>query len=176
MKKEKENKIQIPGALISFIVLVFLMMMIFGFSAQNADESGSLSTKICEIISGIFSLAGVKISPDLLSVPVRKTAHMTEYACVFADSLYMFRALAVFKDRRTLKLSEAPAGIVLAFSLTLLTAVSDEIHQLFVPGRAGLPTDVLIDMTGALIAFIVISVCFKIKRKSRNKRKQNMSC
>lgn len=43
-----------------------------------------------------------------------------------------------------------------AFGLTLLYAISDELHQSFVPGRTARATDVLIDMVGATISLSAI--------------------
>ena len=43
----------------------------------------------------------------------------------------------------------------MAWGAATLYAATDEFHQLFVPGRAGLPTDVLIDATGAALGLLV---------------------
>jgi VanZ family protein len=43
-----------------------------------------------------------------------------------------------------------------AMAITFLYACSDEFHQLFVPGRAGRFTDVLIDCTVAGLITIII--------------------
>lgn len=50
------------------------------------------------------------------------------------------------------------------FSLTFcfFYAASDEIHQLFVPGRGAKATDVLIDSIGALIGIGLYKFIFKI--------------
>ena len=44
----------------------------------------------------------------------------------------------------------------LAVALTVLYAISDEIHQLFVPGRHGRVSDVLFDTGGALAMVLLI--------------------
>jgi VanZ family protein len=64
---------------------------------------------------------------DLL---LRKLAHVTEYAVLGA---LLVRAIG----------RSGPALL-----LGTLYAVSDELHQSFVPGRAGRPLDVAIDMVG----------------------------
>ena len=61
---------------------------------------------------------------------LRKIAHAAEYAVLGA---LLLRALG------------RPG---LAFALGVLYAVSDELHQTFVPGRAGSPLDVAIDAAG----------------------------
>jgi VanZ family protein len=47
-------------------------------------------------------------------------------------------------------LLRAAGGTQLALGLGIAYAVSDEIHQHFVPGRLGSPLDVLIDSVGVL--------------------------
>ena len=77
-------------------------------------------------------------TPDLHSglaydFPLRKAAHMAEYAILFA-------------------LARRAMGDARGFAFTLLYAASDELHQSFVPGRHGAWTDVLVDGAGALLA------------------------
>lgn len=54
-------------------------------------------------------------------------------------------------------------------------ASSDEIHQLFVPGRAGQVRDVLIDTSGAvagiLLAILIRKIWLKAVRKNRDNKK-----
>jgi VanZ family protein len=78
----------------------------------------------------------------LLQTLVSKGGHMIGYAGL---SVLWGRALAArraWPERRTL---------ALAFLLAVLYAISDEVHQTFVPGRNGSPVDVLIDATGAVL-------------------------
>ncbi|MDX1524552.1 MAG: VanZ family protein [Anaerolineae bacterium] len=46
--------------------------------------------------------------------------------------------------------------LLAAVGLTTLYGVSDEIHQRFVPGRHGQLTDVLFDMSGAVLMILLI--------------------
>jgi VanZ family protein len=48
-------------------------------------------------------------------------------------------------------LGERPGGLPLAFVLALVYALTDESHQMFVPGRHADPMDLLWDAVGALI-------------------------
>jgi VanZ family protein len=63
---------------------------------------------------------------------LRKLAHTVEYAVLGALLL------------------RAVANVPLAVALGTLYAVTDEIHQAFVPGRLGSPVDVAIDAVGVL--------------------------
>ena len=70
-------------------------------------------------------------------VVLRKLAHLTEYAVLGA---LLARAVP-----------ELPA-----FALGLAYAVSDELHQHFVPGRAGTPLDVAIDAVGLVAGILLL--------------------
>lgn len=77
---------------------------------------------------------------------LRKGAHMAEYALLAA---LWWRALrSVIDERRAL---------AAAFAITVLYAISDEVHQSFVPSRHGSPVDVLIDAAAAAIAVGLIA-------------------
>ena len=51
--------------------------------------------------------------------------------------------------------------ILTAITIAILYAISDEIHQLFVPGRHGSISDILIDTIGILTATIIYLPRFK---------------
>jgi VanZ family protein len=67
---------------------------------------------------------------------LRKLAHAGEYAVLGA---LLVRAL-----RRPLP----------AFAVAVLYAISDEVHQTFVPGREGTVLDVVVDATGAAVGVL----------------------
>lgn len=81
----------------------------------------------------------------------KKTAHVSEYAILF---ILLFRA--------------TKKNFPLAFVLTVLYAITDEIHQSFTPGRTPAIYDVGLDSSGAAIAGYVI---WKLKLHQRQKRK-----
>ena len=94
----------------------------------------------------IFTLSSI---PDLgtglgdWDLLLRKLAHAAEFAVL---GVLFLRAV------------ERPA---LAFLLASAYAVSDEIHQIFVPGRLGSPLDVLIDMAGVAVG---IALALRLRR------------
>lgn len=51
---------------------------------------------------------------------------------------------------------------MIAFIISALYAASDEFHQLFVPGRAGRVSDVLIDSLGALLGVLFFILLNKL--------------
>lgn len=70
---------------------------------------------------------------------LRKGAHMAEFGLLWFLWWWAFRYRY--------------AGV--AASITILYAVSDEVHQHFVPTRNGSPIDVLIDTTGVVLAMVI---------------------
>ena len=88
----------------------------------------------------IFSFSSI---PDLgtglgtWDLVLRKLAHTAEYAILGA------------------LLVRATGRSGLALAIGTLYAVSDEVHQLFVPGRHGSPIDVAIDAVGVAIGIVL---------------------
>ena len=78
---------------------------------------------------------------DILDFALKKTAHMVEFGIL---TFLFFRAF---------KYQKLQAGSLLSLSY----AFTDEIHQLFVPGRGGRLSDVLIDSLGIFIVSRVIT-------------------
>jgi hypothetical protein len=68
-----------------------------------------------------------------------------------------FLMVALVKGK---KLRLALAGVL----ISILYAVSDEVHQLFVPGRSGSIGDVLLDSTGIGFAFLVYFISVRYRQ------------
>lgn len=75
-----------------------------------------------------------------------KTAHFIAYAVL---AWLWWRVLAPQRQ-------VSWAVLLLAFGLTTLYGISDEIHQLYVPGRHGQPADVFFDAAGAWAMILLI--------------------
>ena len=106
----------------------------------------------------IFALSAMpadNADHGFLYILSRKAAHFTEYALLLA---LWWRAFAS-------KVSERRA-LALALGITILYAISDELHQTFVNGRAGRPLDVGIDTAGALAAASLIGRA-RLRRRVR---------
>ena len=152
--------------LLSFVPAFSLLLLIFGFSAQDGETSGSLSFEISMFLVKLFSpLLPVSSTEatlieyaELLHLYVRKAAHMTEY---FLLALSLQLPLAAYLSR----LSFWKTRIFLGFFCTVLFAALDEFHQTFVPGRSGNVIDVCIDSTGALAASLCLYVIYLLHQK-----------
>lgn len=152
--------------LLSLVPTILLLFLIFGFSAQDGESSGSLSFEISLFLVRLTSpLLPAAMTEEvlleraeLIHYFVRKAAHMTEY---FLLALSLQLPLTAWSSNRlTPKLR-----ILIGFAATVLFAALDEFHQTFVPGRSGNFTDVCIDSTGALIASLCLLLFYSIQQK-----------
>lgn len=133
MNKTKTVKI------VSWVLVIVCMAVIFILSAQTGSQSDQTSDSFI----GFFSLG---FSVDI----VRTAAHCLEFAGL---AVLIFNALYWTFDR---------FRPFLAFAVSALYAVSDEVHQLFVEGRSCQLIDILIDSFGAFLGIIGAMILGKI--------------
>lgn len=144
------------------------MLLIFHFSNQEAAESGSMSGsltgRIAEGINGILRLdmdkESIETLAERLEHPVRKLAHMTEYAVL---AWILLGNCMQYPQLR-------PKCGLWAWIFASLYAATDEFHQLFVKGRSGECKDVMIDSIGALIGllFALAVIRWHVKRQEKD--------
>lgn len=162
--KTEKNRMRRRSTTAGVLALVW-MCVIFAFSAQTSEESGEVSTgfsyRIVNTTGLLFHLhideEKIREIANSIEYFVRKGAHMTEYA-VLAILLYLW-----LERWRLSRLRMA----CMAAALATLYACSDEIHQLFVAGRAGMVSDVLVDSAGAVAGLALFLLIGKIVRKVR---------
>ena len=161
-------RIWVKNKKISIVLLIFVLLtaiVIFAFSAQTKEESKNISQNLTKIFLNFFSLTDVNVNQA--EHILRKCAHVAEFALLSAAlctaALYMPK----------LKNSVCLCAVA-AFGFSLLYAVTDEIHQKFVPGRGPSVRDVLLDALGALIGiFIVITIRFFVICIRKNKTEKS---
>lgn len=125
------------------LLTLCVMLAIFCFSAQNADESQRLSDGfLASLLGRVLELILPRLTEKGMDFDIRKYAHMSEFF-VLGVSCFLY----VSELRRW---SPDLRAAMLAFGFSLLYAGTDELHQLFVPGRACRITDVLVDGIGIL--------------------------
>ena len=133
--------------LILWILIFVWMITIFMFSAQNGDESSELSQGFLRTF--ILRFTPDNISEDIVNMMeyiIRKCAHMTEYAVFGILVFYQIKLYRLFEKEWN--------RIVMPVICVMIYASTDEIHQLFVGGRSGRFTDVLIDTAGGFIGIM----------------------
>lgn len=149
------------------ILLIAVYCMIFGFSAETGEVSGSRSGKICracvETVDKVFACGWseqeILQKSEWLETPIRKLAHFTEYG-ITAVLIYIL----------VCQWTEPKRKVLLCIVLWILfTAAIDEIHQLYVPGRDGNIRDVCIDTAGGIF-WLYLCTCYR-KRTLRRRIK-----
>jgi VanZ family protein len=97
----------------------------------------------------------------------RKGAHFFAYGIL---SLLMFRALrGTDLKRREWKVRY----LVISLLVSVLTAIIDETHQAFTPGRTGNPNDVLLDAAAATFVQMVILFWIQVRSGARTNNSTN---
>ncbi len=141
--------------IVLWILVIIWMGLIFYFSSQNADDSTSQSRGI---ITSTNIINNENISPleqeqKLLTADVylRKTAH----ACVFLvlSVLVCLLIHEYIPDIRKI--------LTNSFIVCFLYSCSDEIHQIFVPGRSCETRDILIDNIGVMMGLLIFYILWK---------------
>lgn len=93
----------------------------------------------CGVIFVLSSIPSAKISSDtFLDFVVRKFLHIFEY---FILTILSYNT---FKSHKS------------AYFFALVYAISDEVHQMFVPGRGPSLKDVLVDSIGIIMGLLLI--------------------
>lgn len=87
-----------------------------------------------------------------------KSIHVIEYAILYA---LVLRAIIT----SSYKNKDVQQMYISAIIICILYAVSDEIHQTFIPTREGAIRDVFIDTLGMLIMYTFIKNTFKVIKK-----------
>ena len=98
---------------------------------------------------------------EKIEYPVRKAAHMTEYAILGLLSFAFYRGILKKEKRQFLA----------ALLTAAVYAATDEFHQYFIPGRSAEVMDVCIDTLGASIGLAILFFTLKVVRKHCQKSK-----
>lgn len=153
---------------ITFVPMIIMMIIIFLFSAKNGTESSKTSGETVSVMITFFekipvlqleSLDRAALSA-LMELPVRKMAHMLEYAVLLATIYIPININFQITLRNK---------AIISYIIAVLYAASDEIHQLFVVGRSGRVTDVLIDSIGVTVSLVILVLITKHKAKNKVK-------
>lgn len=133
--------------IVSWAAVLLCMAVIFILSHQTGEESQLLSDEFIIVL-------GLKLTSDF----VRTCAHFLEYAglsVLFYNALY--RSFGYVRP-------------VISVLLSSIYAVTDEVHQLFVEGRAFQISDIIIDSIGAAAGVAVLTVLIVIYQKIKRRK------
>ena len=146
---------------IKIILVLLWMVMIFLLSNEVAVKSSKKSDGL--IVKSVELFTGKSLSDQekekvlkYLVFPVRKCAHLSLYLILGILVISLLREYMVINTKL----------VLLSLLICFLYACSDEIHQLFVPGRSGEVRDVLIDTLGACLGVPFYYLVFRKKKMS----------
>ena len=162
-------------AVILVLLFVVNLAVIYAFSAESGEESGSRSAGITATVVRVlypnFDEFEEEEAQRVLTSThhfVRKAAHFSEFALlgVLSAAILLFLSACVppLKIKIWMTLLFPPL-------FCLLYAVSDEVHQIF-SGRGPRVTDVLIDFGGAVTGVFFAHVIAFVIRTLHRRRKE----
>ena len=159
----KKNK-----RLYNSILVVIWMIVIFCFSAQTGVKSTKTSNVVTSMVVNVTTNVSkqeitreeAKKKVEDSTFLIRKLAHFTEYLILGILIIRFLRTYGKLNVRM----------IITAIVICFLYAASDEIHQIFVPGRTAKVLDSVIDTSGASIGIIFYCI---FKNKWRNLSNDN---
>ncbi len=156
--KRKTNKSNRLYKAVSVILILVLMAVIFYLSSQVAEDSGNTSNLFVELI---YKITGILFDEGL----IRTLAHFSEYTVLgfsFANCFYSFKNKAY---------------LIVPIICSWAYAWSDEIHQIFVEGRAFQLLDLAVDLSGTVLGvfvfYILVKIIISLKSKKLRKQKNN---
>lgn len=158
---------RIAGLAAAFLPALLVMLLIFWLSDQPAVQSSRQSRQLSyRIVSGfnlVFRLKWTRAKLIALSLrmenDLRIVAHFTEYFLLSLFLLLPFR-LKLKKTGRNLYLPPVLISIVYA--------ITDEIHQLTVKGRAFEIKDLVIDSLGAVCAALTTYLILRLRARKHS--------
>lgn len=132
---------------VSHYLPLLVWLAFISFASSDNFSASNTSRIIGPLILWLFP----NTSPETLAVVhfiVRKIAHFTEYA------------ILGFLAARAFRTSPRPAinqrWFLICLTLIIVYALMDEYHQTFVPSRTASIYDSMIDVTGGLIALLIV--------------------
>lgn len=152
--ERKKNLKDIVLFVIFLILVVFWMGVIFKFSSANGEKSTGTSRSSLEKIITLFNKNIDKERLDEIvikyDVVLRKCTHFSGYLVggVLLYFMYFYLNKLVNYKLKYIKMYSVVTGSIYA--------MTDELHQHFVPGRSGEIKDVLLDTSGVIIGVVIV--------------------
>lgn len=159
-------KIKILRAIL-IILLLGIFYIIFGFSGQEGEKSGSISRQITEAVTKnikqIQTLEETQKEITLKKIEhiIRKLAHFSLYTVV---GILMMSLMSTYNIEQIKRYG-------ISLGVGMIYAISDEIHQSFIPDRTPAVGDVFIDTCGVIFGIILVRVVMLIILNVKNTNK-----
>ena len=152
--------------IILWTLCILWMSLIFMFSHQNAELSSDISqgfTARIIMLLAEHNIIDIPVSSSGLSEAVLKIAESIDTVVRKLAHFSIYGVLGILTYELSLCYYKRKKAAAAALITCLLYAISDEIHQLFIPGRAGMVIDVILDFSGSIFALFMYY--FIIKRE-----------
>lgn len=128
------------------IATILWIGFIFGQSLQSGPTSGQISGVFVQAIYQLFENLNITIDITLLSLWVRKLAHVFEFFVLGVLMVLTLQAYMINKVR----------VIIYSFASSVFVAMIDELIQTMIPQRAGTVIDVAIDTIGIIFGILLV--------------------
>ena len=144
---------------IKLMLVLLCMITIFMFSNDSGYESDEKSNTIIVRVAEV--LAGHSLDKE------EREAKIEQYVTIVRKSahfiIYLVLGLLLISYIKEYKIVNWKS-MFFAFVIAFLYACSDEVHQLFVPGRSGNIIDVGIDSLGAYLGITIYYLYYKWRK------------
>lgn len=135
---------------------VFVLLVMFGLIAYFSSSQGGGSRMLTIMVDWLHIPSGFA---EAILVPLRKTIHFSFYGSVGLTAWVV--------ANRELKPSERGLRLMFGLFCALILASFDEARQSTQPGRTGAVTDVMLDMSGAIVFVALAEFALSRKRPQR---------
>ena len=158
------SKVNIIRAII-ILLLIGTFIIIFGFSNQDGGKSGSISEKVTKWIVDINPITKnlpeeeKQIEVENMHTFIRKLAHFSIYTVV---GILLMSLCMTYRLKMKNK-------FIISLLSGFIYASTDEIHQLFIKGRSGQISDVLLDTAGVIMGIFIVFLISRIIIKNIDK-------
>lgn len=128
---------------IKWILVILWMVVIFIFS----NETSTMSNEKSRFFIYLIQTLGLDLNAffgNLSNFMVRKASHFLEY---FILAILLFN---IIKGKFEIK-----KVFIISIVIVVLYACTDEIHQIFIPGRTARIKDIFIDTVGGSMGLLV---------------------
>lgn len=143
------------------------MALIFSFSMENGNESAESSGGFIRLVLEAFNSEFSELELSEQTRQIESLDHFVRKAAHF--SIYTVLGALLSSSLLSFDLNIRRAGI---FSVIIgaLYAVSDEIHQYFVPGRACMIRDMLLDTSGVITGSIILLIIYHLIKRGKTEK------
>ena len=142
---------------IAYVLWLFWLFIIFYLSNQPGNISGESSHLIYNTLHFIYTCLNLDTSHlnEIILIihnPLRECMHSLEYLILGVLTINLLIQTQVKENK-----------MIITILFCFIYAATDEIHQLFIPGRTFEYFDILMDMVGTLIGTLITKLIWKHK-------------